>query len=76
LRELQEPRPWSSGLANFHKQGSMVVERNGQLGFLQERYRDDAIFKSLELIPIQAQKAKLYIEIRDTYHLLYNMDGS
>jgi hypothetical protein len=76
LRKLQEPRPWSGGLADFHKQGSMVVEGNGQLGFLQERYRDNAIFKSLELNHLQEQKAKLYIQIRDTYHTLYNYEAT
>jgi hypothetical protein len=53
----------------------MVVEGNGQLGFLKERYRDDAVFKSLELNPLQEQKAKLYIQIRDTYHTLYNYEA-
>jgi N12 class adenine-specific DNA methylase len=75
-RELQEPRPYSGGLAEHHKQGSMVIEKNGQIGFLKERYRDDAVFKSLELNPLQEQKAKLYIQLRDTYHLLYNYEAT
>jgi hypothetical protein len=75
LRELEKPRPYSGILQEHHKQGSMVVEQNGQTGFLQERYRDDAIFKSLELNSLQEQKAKLYIDIRDTYHSLYNYEA-
>ncbi|MDR0506800.1 MAG: N-6 DNA methylase [Dysgonamonadaceae bacterium] len=71
----QDPRPWSGILQEHHRQGSMVVEQNGQVGLLKERYRDDAIFKSLELNPLQAQKAKLYIEIRDTYHSLYDKEA-
>jgi hypothetical protein len=74
-RELQEPRPYSGILQEHHKQGSLVTEQNGQIGFFQERYRDDAVFKSLELNHIQTQKAKLYIEIRDTYHSLYNYEA-
>jgi hypothetical protein len=74
-RELENPRPYSGVLQEHHKQGSLVAEQNGQTGFLQERYRDDAIFKSLELNPLQTQKAKLYIEIRDTYHSLYNYEA-
>jgi hypothetical protein len=70
-----EPRPYSGILQEHHKQGSLVTEQNGQTGFLKERYRDDAIFKSLELNSIQMQKAKLYIEIRDTYHSLYNYEA-
>ncbi|MDL2262886.1 DNA methylase, partial [Bacteroidales bacterium OttesenSCG-928-I21] len=73
---MQEPRPYSGSLQDFHKQGSLVLEQNGQIGFLKERYRDDAIFKSLELNPQQEQKAKLYIQFRDTYHLLYNYEAT
>jgi N12 class adenine-specific DNA methylase len=71
-----KPRPYSGSLQDFHKQGSMVVEQNGQLGFLQERYREDAVFKSLELNPLQEQKAKSYIQVRDAYHLLYNYEAT
>jgi DNA mismatch repair ATPase MutS len=65
---LPDPRPYSGALAEHHKQGSLVVEKNGQTGFLKERYRNDAVFKSLELNPLQTQKATLYIQLRDTYH--------
>jgi N12 class adenine-specific DNA methylase len=75
-RELQKPRPYSGILGEHHKQGSMVAEQNGQIGFLQERYRDDAVFKSLELNPVQEQKAKLYIQLHDTYHTLYNYEAA
>ncbi|MDR0384895.1 MAG: DNA methylase, partial [Prevotellaceae bacterium] len=74
-REQEKPRPYSGKLQEHHKQGLLVMEQNGQIGFLKERYRDDAIFKSLELNPLQEQKAKLYIEIRDTYHSLYNYEA-
>jgi N12 class adenine-specific DNA methylase len=72
---MTQPRPYSGKLQEHHKQGSLVTEQNGQTGFLKERYRDDAIFKSLELNPLQDQKAKLYVEIRDAYHLLYNYEA-
>ena len=74
MSQSQEPRPYSGGLLEHHKQGSLVLERNGQYGFLQRRYRDDAEFKSLELNPLQKQKALQYIKLRDTYHLLYNYE--
>ena len=73
--DMTLPRPYSGILQEHHKQGSLVAEQNGQIGFLKERYRYDAIFKSLELNPLQEQKAKLYIEIRDTYHSLYNYEA-
>jgi hypothetical protein len=72
---LPDPHPYSGNLQEHHKQGSLVVEQNGQTGFLKERYRNDAVFKSLDLNPLQEQKAKLYIEIRDTYHTLYDYEA-
>jgi N12 class adenine-specific DNA methylase len=73
--DMTLPRPYSGILEKHHKQDSLVVEQNGQPGFLKECIRDKAIFKSLELNPLQEQKAKLYIEIRDTYHSLYNYEA-
>jgi hypothetical protein len=75
-QELEKPRPYSGILQEHHKQGSLVTEQNGQTGYLKERYRDDAVFKSLELNSLQEQKAKLYIEIHDAYHTLYNNENS
>ncbi|MDR1593461.1 MAG: SAM-dependent methyltransferase, partial [Prevotellaceae bacterium] len=72
LLELSKPRPYSGILEIFHKQGSLVMENNGQIGYLKERYSDDAVFKSLELNPIQEDKAKQYIKLRDTYNYMYN----
>jgi N12 class adenine-specific DNA methylase len=73
---LPDPRPYSGILQEHHKQGSMVVEQNGQTGYLEERYRNDAVFKSLELNPLQTQKAKLYVRLRDVYHTLYNYEAT
>ncbi|MDR0412221.1 MAG: N-6 DNA methylase, partial [Dysgonamonadaceae bacterium] len=69
-----EPRPYSGSLHEHHKQGSMTID-SGQLGVLQERYRDDAVFKPLKLNTLQEQKAKQYIQIRDAYHTLYNYEA-
>ena len=73
-KELEDPRSYSGQLHEHLKQGSLVID-NEQIGFLKERYRDDAVFKSLELNPVQKAKAELYIQIRDTYHSLYNYEA-
>ena len=70
-----EPRPFAASVQDFHRQGSLVLD-NGQVGFLKERYRDDALFMPLKLNPLQEQKAKQYIQLRDTYHLLYNYEAN
>ena len=69
-----EPRPYTGVLNEFYKQGSLVMDK-GQIGFLKEYYRDDAVFMPLELNPLQKQKTEQYIQFRDTYHLLYNHEA-
>jgi len=69
-----EPRPFSGALKEFHKKGSLV-EDNGQVGYLKERYRDGAEFQALDLPFDQRSKISRYIEIRDTYHTLYNHEA-
>lgn len=64
-----EPRPYWGELKEFHKQGSLV-EDNGQVGFLKERYRNGAEFQPLDVSFDQKAKISRYIEIRDTYHML------
>jgi len=70
-----EPRPFAAAVMDFHKQGSLVIDK-GQVGFLKERYRDDAVFMPLEVNDIQKAKAEQYIKFRDTYHLLYNYEAT
>jgi N12 class adenine-specific DNA methylase len=70
-----EPRPYTNALKEYHKQGSLVIDKE-QVGFLKERYRSDAVFMPLELNPLQKAKAEQYIKLRDTYHLLYNYEAT
>lgn len=43
-----ELRPFTGELKEYHKQGSLV-EDQGQIGYLKERYRDGAEFQPLDL---------------------------
>ncbi|GAB6122422.1 N-6 DNA methylase [Dysgonomonas termitidis] len=69
-----DPRPYSGELFVFHKQGSLV-EDQGQVGFLKERYKDGAEFQPLDVAFDQKAKISRYIEIRDFYHTLYNHEA-
>lgn len=69
-----ELRPFTGELKEYHKQGSLV-EDNGQVGFLKERYRDGAGFQPLDLPFTQRSKISRYIEVRDFYHELYNHEA-
>jgi N12 class adenine-specific DNA methylase len=70
-----EPRSYEGTLFDFHKQGSLVLDKE-QVGFLKERYKKNAIFMPLALNPIQKAKAEQYVQLRDSYHFLYNYEAS
>jgi N12 class adenine-specific DNA methylase len=67
---LPAPRTFNGVLDTFHRQGSLVID-SGQVGFLKERFRTDAVFMPLELNFFQKAKAEQYIHIRDEYQHLY-----
>ena len=69
-----ELRPFTGELKEYHKQGSLV-EDQGQMGYLKERYRDGAEFQPLDLPSSQRSKISRYIEVRDFYHELYNHEA-
>ena len=69
-----ELRPFSGELKDHHKEGSLV-EDNGQIGYLKNRYKDDSSFQSLDLHFAERSKIGRYIEIRDFYHTLYNYEA-
>ncbi|HJD76601.1 MAG TPA: DNA methylase, partial [Bacteroides reticulotermitis] len=69
-----DPRPFSVDLKEYHKQGSLV-EDQGQVGYLKERYKEDAVFQPLDIAFDQKAKISRYIEIRDIYHMLYNHEA-
>ena len=62
-------------LETHYKVGSLVKDK-GEIGFLKEIDGDDATFKLLKLNPLQKSKAQLYIDVRDTYHKLYNNEAN
>lgn len=69
-----ELRAFSGTLEEYHKQGSLVKD-DGQIGYLKERYRTDAMFQPLDLPMIQQSKVDRYIQLRDAYHRLYNYEA-
>ncbi|MBF0647864.1 N-6 DNA methylase [Dysgonomonas sp. GY75] len=69
-----ELRPFTGELKEYHKQGSLI-EDQGQIGYLKERYRDGAEFQPLDLPFAQRSKISRYIELRDFYHELYNHEA-
>lgn len=70
-----EPREWHLPLEAHHKNGSMVKDKNNQVGYLKELHRYGATFHPLELNVLQTEKAKLYIPLRDSYQQLYTYEA-
>ncbi len=73
--EYMKPRPYSGELKDYHKEGTLVKEDNGQIGVLKKRYRDSAEFHPLDIPQLQKGKLSNYIEIRDNYNSLYDFEA-
>lgn len=73
--EYMKSRPYSGELKDFHKEGTLVKEENGQIGVLKKRYSDGVEFHPLDIPQLQKGKLERYIEIRDTYNTLYNHEA-
>jgi N12 class adenine-specific DNA methylase len=70
-KEVMLPRNFSQAIAAHHRDGSLVLESNSQVGYLKDVTRYGATFHPLDLPIIQTEKAVLYISVRDNYQRLY-----
>lgn len=70
-----KPRPYSADLLEHHRNGSLVDD-DGQIGFLSAVDEGAPVFNPLDLPERQRRRASLYIEIRDTYHHLYENEAA
>ena len=73
--EAMAPRPFKGIMEAHLKDGSLVWEHTGgvrfQIGVLKDVTRYGATFQPLDMEGMQAQKAQLYIDLRNTYERLY-----
>ena len=73
--EAMMPRPFKGILEPHLKEGSLVWEHTGgvrfQIGVLKGVTKYGATFQPLDMEGMQAQKAQLYIDLRNTYERLY-----
>ncbi len=74
IASIPDIRPFTGKLQNHLRAGSLVKDQN-QLGFLKDRDENTATFERLKLSPMQEAKALLFIQIRNTYHQLYNNEA-
>ena len=73
--EAMMPRPFKGIMEPHVKEGSLVWEHTGgvrfQIGVLKDVTKYGATFQPLDMEGMQAQKAQLYIDLRNTYERLY-----
>lgn len=77
--EYLKPAPFpvpEDGLPNHYKDSSLVSDAGNRIGYLRNPKGLQPMFHPLELTATQHQKASLYIEIRDTYHHLYDNEAT
>ena len=74
--EEKQPRPYSKQLESYYREGSLVQEVSGQVGYLKSITQYGAVFHPLELDQAQLEKTKLYISVRDSYQRLYTYEAN
>ena len=77
--EAMMPRPFKGIMEPHLKEGSLVWEHTGgvrfQVGVLKDVTKYGATFQPLDMEGMQAQKAQLYIDLRNTYERLYTHEA-
>lgn len=73
-KQRMQPRPYPNEIPSHYKDGSLVVLDNG-IGYIRNT-QFAPMFHPLELPDRQFRKLSLYVEIRDTYHDLYNSEAT
>lgn len=68
------PQPFISSLATHLKDGSLV-RQNTHIGYLSDLESETPLFNPLDAGAMEIAKLKLYIDIRDTYHRLYDYEA-
>ena len=69
------PRPFSGAKLEHYREGSWAMDANGRIGHLRGLDGRRIMFHPLDLPEEQRVKASVYIELRDTYHHLYNIEA-
>lgn len=76
-QERMKPVPYTlDELPPHYREGSLVTDENNRIGYLRDLNGFQPMFHPLELTSTQQMKASLYIEVRDTYHHLYQNEAT
>ncbi len=71
-----EPEPFKGQKKPFYRENTLVVS-NGSVGKLKMNHRDGIfIFHPIELSVKDSKRIQSYIELRDSYHMLYDFEAN
>ena len=69
------PKRFLGPILEHYREGSLVADEENRIGTIRGLKGPRTMFHPLELPEEQRAKASLYIELRDTYHHLYNNEA-
>ena len=69
------PHPFLGPILEHYREGSWAMDEDGRIGHLRGLDGRRIMFHPLDLPEGQRVKASVYIELRDTYHHLYNIEA-
>ena len=70
-----KPRPFGGKRLEHYRDGTLIMDEEGRVGYLRGLKTLSPMFHPLDLPEEQRARASLYIEVRDTYHHLYNVEA-
>ena len=73
--EFLKPLPYKKELQAHLREGSLITDEENRVGYLRNIDGLQPMFHPLDISAGQNAKASLYIEIRDTYHHLYQNEA-
>ena len=69
------PRPFDGDMLSFYRDGTIVLDKDGNLGHLRDVSDYGATFHPLEVSASQTAMLTSYIPLRDTYETLYTYEA-
>ena len=69
--KVVQPHPFDSEMKPFYRNGSMVEDKDGNIGHLENVTSSDATFVPLIVSQEQTDRIRQYIAVRDVYEQLY-----
>ena len=74
-KETNAPHRFLASVLEHYREGTLVADEEGRIGNIRGLKGPRTMFHPLELPEEQRMQASMYIELRNTYHRLYNNEA-